>query len=289
MSFAWGIFTMVTITVIWASSFVVVKDTLDVLPASLLAFLRVGLAMLSLLWIKPERKALIPGLLLGLIVSCELIALLIGLTSTTASKAAFIFACSALVAPFLSSWLFKNRVPRRAYLGIVIALAGLGIMTLIGQGGVNPGDVWIFIGALFYGLSIAYTGEVANKVSTLALVQVQFGVMTLVMTVWAVPHLATIPTLNLNTWLVLLYLGVVCTSLPFALQVWAQRVVPPYLTALLFILEPVFASIFAFVILGERLGGLDLLGAALIVAALFVCILPLRADSQKAVTVSRVE
>jgi drug/metabolite transporter (DMT)-like permease len=162
-------------------------------------------------------------------------------------------------------------------------------MTLIGQSGINPGDVWVLIGALFYGLSIAYIGEVANKVSSLALVQVQFAVMTLVMTLWALPHLSTIPTLNLNSWLVLIYLGVICMSLPFVLQVWAQRVVPPYLTALLFILEPVFASLLAFVILGERLSGLDWLGATLIIAALFVCTLPLKTVSKRAALVSEVE
>lgn len=289
MSFAWGIITMVVTTVIWASSFVVSKDTLDTLPAPLLAALRSGIAMLSLLWIKPERKALIPGILLGLIVSVEFIALLTGLTLTTASKAAFIFALSALIAPLLSFLLFKRRVPKRAYSATVIALLGLGIMTLTGQSGVNPGDVWSFVGALFFSLYIAYVGEVANKASTLALVQVQYTVMTLVMVVWALPHLPTLPTLSLNSWFVMLYLGIICMSLPTVLQVWAQRVVPAYLAALLFILEPVFASLFAFILLGERLSGLDWLGASLIFVALLVCTLPLKAASKNAAVVSKVE
>jgi drug/metabolite transporter (DMT)-like permease len=265
---------MVMITVAWGSSFVVTKDTLDTLPASLLAALRSWIAVLSLLWVRPQKSALVPGLWLGLIASVGFVALLTGLTSTTASKAAFIFALNALAAPLLSYWFFKHRVPRRAYLAILIALLGLGVMTLTGQSGVNPGDLWSFAGALCFGFYIAYVGEVAQKASPLSLVQVQYGVMTLVMTIWALPHLSTLPTLSLNVWLVVLYLGIIW-SLPNVLQIWAQRVVPSYLAALLFILEPVFASLFAFALLGERLSGLDWLGAALIFAALILCTLPL--------------
>jgi drug/metabolite transporter (DMT)-like permease len=63
------------------------------------------------------------------------------------------------------------------------------------------------------------------------------------------------------------------------LQVWAQRVVPSYLAALLFILEPVFASFFAFLLLSETLGTLDWAGALLVVASLLVCALPTKTKS----------
>jgi drug/metabolite transporter (DMT)-like permease len=275
MSYAWGIVAMVMITVIWASSFVVTKDTLGTVPVALLVALRSGLALLTLLWVKPQKSAVVPGLWLGLIEAASFIAVMIGLTSTTASKAGFIFALNALIAPLLGSWFFKQRVPKRAYIAIVIALLGLGLMTLMGQGGINPGDVWSLVGASFFGLYIAYVGQVAHKASTLALVQIQYVVMTIVLMIWALPHLSLVPSLGVNVWLVVAYLGIICMSLPTVLQVWAQRVVPTYLAALLFILEPVFVSLFAFALLGERLSGLDWLGAALIFAALLLCTLPL--------------
>jgi drug/metabolite transporter (DMT)-like permease len=77
---------------------------------------------------------------------------------------------------------------------------------------------------------------------------------------------------------------VMCMSVPTVLQVWAQRVVPPYLAALVFILEPVFASFFAFLWLNERLSSLDWLGAALVVVSLLVCTLPLKPSTLKVST-----
>jgi drug/metabolite transporter (DMT)-like permease len=289
VSLPWGVFTLVVLTVIWGSSFVVTKDSLDTVPASLLAALRSGVALLSVFWVKPQKSALLPGLWLGLLASAGFIALMTGLTSTTASKAAFVLALHGLVAPLFSSWVFKHHVPRRAYFAILIALLGLGAMTLTGEGGVNPGDFWCFVGALCFGFYVAYVGEVAGKATPLTLTQVQYSVMSFVMVMWAWPHLSAVPTLSINVWLVVLYLGIVCMSLATVLQVWAQRVVPPYLAALLFILEPVFASMFAFVLLSERLSSLDWVGAALIFAALLVCTLPLKPAPKKVAVVSEVE
>jgi drug/metabolite transporter (DMT)-like permease len=276
----WGVVAIVVITMIWASSFVVIKGSLDILPVALLAALRFSLALGSLLWVKPEGNAFRPGLWLGLLESGAFISLLVGLTSTTASKASFIFALSALIAPFISAWVFKRVIPKLAYVAVPVALLGLALMTLTGQTGINSGDVLSFISALFFGSYIAYVGEVAHKASPLALTQVQYAVMAVVTLFWALPQLTMIPSLTVNTWLVMLYLGVVCTSLPTLLQMWAQRVVPAYLAGLLFMLEPVFVSFLAFVWLRERLSGLDWLGAALVFAALLVCALTPRSTAQ---------
>jgi drug/metabolite transporter (DMT)-like permease len=115
MTLAWGVFTIVIITLIWGTSFVVTKGNLDSIPITLLAALRPTLALASLLWVKPERRSLVPGLWLGLLASTGFICLIMALTSTLASKAAFILSLQALVAPLISAWFFKRIVPRRAY------------------------------------------------------------------------------------------------------------------------------------------------------------------------------
>ncbi len=284
VSFGWGVFTISVLTVIWGTSFVVTKDILSLVPVALLAALRSVLSLISLFWVKPDRRSLVPGLWLGLIASGGFVAQMIGLTSTTASKSAFIIALNSLIAPLISAWFFKHFVPRRAYAATLVALVGLALMTLTGQTGVNPGDVWSLVGALFFGVYIAYVSEIANKTSVLVVTQMQYLVMAVVTVIWAWPHLVTIPTLSTSAWLPILYLGVMCMSVPTVLQIWAQRVVPSYLAALLFILEPVFASFFAFLWLNERLSALDWLGAVLVFVALLICTLPFGASKVQVVT-----
>ncbi len=274
---------MVGLTLLWGSSFVVSKEVLATLPVALLAALRSGTALASLLWVRPQKSALVPGLWLGLLAAGGFAALMTGLATTSASKAAFIFALNALIAPLVSALAFRRSVPKRAYVAALVALLGLGLMTLAGPQGFNPGDVWSLVGALLFGLYIAYVGEVTHRASPLALVQVQYAVMALVMVAWAWPLLPTVPAFGVGIWPVVLYLGIFCMSLPTVLQVWAQRVVPPHLAALLFLLEPVFANLLAFAWLRERLSGPDLLGAGLILAALVVCTVPVRAIFVKAI------
>lgn len=275
---------MVVLTIIWGTSFAVTKDVLVLLPVALLAAMRSVLSLLSLLWVKPDRRSIVPGLWLGVIASGGFICQMIGLTSTTASKSAFIIALNSLIAPLISAWFFKHFVPRRAYGATFIALIGLALMTLTGQTGVNPGDVWSLVGALFFGVYIAYVGEIANKTSVLVVTQMQYLVMSVVTVIWAWPQLHLIPTLSTEVWLVVLYLGVMCMSIPTVLQVWAQRVVPSYLAALLFILEPVFASFFAFLLLNEKLSTLDWVGAILVVLSLLVCALPAKSSPTPVIT-----
>ena len=66
------------------------------------------------------------------------------------------------------------------------------------------------------------------------------------------------------------YLAVLATLLTFGVQTWAQQRLPPVRMALLSALEPVFAAIWAAVLIGERLSGRELSGGALIVLGVVV-------------------
>src|SRR5207248_8015303 len=78
------------------------------------------------------------------------------------------------------------------------------------------------------------------------------------------PHIRWTPLL----WAGLLVTGLVNTAAAFTIQAWAQQFLPPTHTALIFALEPVFAWITSFLLLGERLGWRAAAGALLILAGL---------------------
>ncbi len=270
MSPALGILTLVFITLVWGTTFVVVKDALETISPALLLALRFSVAGLLFSWVRPPRRTLVPGLILGLLTFAGFATQTLGLVSTTASKAAFITGLSVVLTPLVSAVWFGNRVPPKAFLAAFVALAGLGLMTLTGPVGVTTGDIWVLGTALAYALYIVYLGEVAAQHSVWALSAVQLWLMAALAWVWALPQIGTLASVPLGTYGAILYLAVVATALISVLQVSAQRVVPAYLAALIFVLEPVFAAIFAYFVRGETLGLLGWLGGALIVVAMLI-------------------
>ena len=69
-------------------------------------------------------------------------------------------------------------------------------------------------------------------------------------------------------WVALVYLGLLASVVVVTLQAWGQQRVDAMRSAIVFGLEPVFAALTAWMLLGERLGWAGVAGAALIVAAL---------------------
>lgn len=270
MSPALGIATLIAITVIWGTTFAIVKEALDVLPVPLLLALRFTLAALALAWVRLDRRAWRPAVILGLLAFAGFATQTIGLNLTTASKAAFITGLNVILTPIVGSLWFKSRIPAKAYLAALIALTGLGLLTLTSFDGINSGDLWVLATALFYAYYIVYLGEVAGRVSALSLSAVQLWPMAALAWLWALPHLDLIPQVPLATWGVLVYLAVVATAIVTVAQTYAQRVVPAYVAAVIFVLEPVFAAVFAYWLLGEVLGLLGWVGGGLVVLAMLI-------------------
>jgi len=273
-----GALTLVFITIIWGTTFVVVKEALDTIPVSLLLAVRFTLAGLLLAWAKWDRRAVVPALILGLLSFAGFSAQTIGLSITSASNAAFITGLSVILTPILGAIFWGKRLAPRVFLAAVVALIGLALMTLRdGVASVNAGDVWVLLTALTYALYIVYLGEVAGKVPATPLVMMQHIPMAFLAWLWAAPEVHLLPTVPLSTYLAILYLALVATALVGILQTYAQRVVPAHLAALIFVLEPAFAGLFAYLVLGEKLGSWGLVGAGLMLLAMAVAELRLPA------------
>ena len=279
MSPAVGLGVLVLITVIWGSTFVIVKDALDTIPASLLLAVRFTLASLALSWTGFDRRALMPALWLGLLAFIGFATQTIGLGITSASNAAFITGLSVILTPILGALFWGKRLAPRVYLAATVALAGLALLTLRGGvAAVNAGDLWVLVTALTYALYIVYLGEVAGKVRGTSLAMMQHVPMALLAWAWALPEVGALREVPLQTYLAIVYLALVATALVALLQTYAQRVVPAHVAALIFVLEPAFAALFAALLLSERLGALGLVGAGLMLVAMLIAELRLPAE-----------
>lgn len=280
MSRGLGVLTLVFITLVWGTTFAVIKDALETISVPLLLALRFSLAGLLLGWVRVERRALGPAMILGLLSFAGFTTQTIGLDLTSASKAAFITGLSVILTPLLSALWLGSRVAPRAYLAAIVALAGLGLMSLSGDaGGIGAGDFWLVGTALAYAFYIVYLGHVARELPVLSLAGAQHWPMALLAWLWAFPHVGELSEVPAATFAAIAYLALFATALVAVLQVMAQRVVPAPLAALIFLLEPVFASLFAFLLLGERLGLLGWTGGVLVVLAMLISEMPRRKPS----------
>jgi drug/metabolite transporter (DMT)-like permease len=265
-----GVLLLVLVTVIWGSTFAVIKETIQTVPVPILLAVRFSFAALFLLWVKPERKTLIPGLILGLLSFAGYATQTIGMLTTSASKAAFITGLSVILTPIVGAIWLRQRIPGRVWLAALLAIIGLGLMTLNPNEGVVIGDLWVLGTALAYALYIVYLGEIAVHHKPIVLTSLQIIVVAVLSWGWAVPHLSVLKELSLSALSALLYLALFATALVLWLQALAQRVVPAYAAALIFALEPVFAAIFAYFMLGETLSLQGWLGGGLVVIAMIL-------------------
>lgn len=266
-----GAWSLVLITVIWGSTFVVVKEALDTIPVPLLLALRFTLATALLGWARWDRRAVVPALVLGCLSFVGFAAQTAGLGMTSASNAAFITGLSVILTPLIARVWPGRAITGRVLLAALVALAGLGLMTLRhGVASINAGDLLVLVTAFTYAVYIVYLGEVAGKVRGTSLAMMQHLPMAALAWLWAAPQVGKLASVPLATYLAILYLAVVATALVAIIQTYAQRVVPAHLAALIFVLEPAFAAGFAAALLGERLGPLGWAGAALMLVAMFL-------------------
>lgn len=278
MTFAVGVLTLVGITVVWGTTFVVVKGSLETIPVPLLLALRFSLAAACFAFVRFDRRALVPALWLGVLAFAGFATQTLGLSITSASRSAFITGFAVVLTPLVAAIWFRQRVAPRVYLASVVALAGLALLTLRGgEGqGINAGDVWTLLTALAYALYIVYLGQVAGRADVAALAGMQHLPMAALAWLWAAPQVGALAHVPLTTYLAIAYLALVATALVAWLQTAAQRVVPAPLAAIIFVLEPVFAALFAWWVVGEVLGPGGWAGGALVIVAMLVAELRLR-------------
>jgi drug/metabolite transporter (DMT)-like permease len=265
---------LVVVTAIWGCTFVVVKGALaDASPLPFLAarFMLAGILLLAILGRgQVGRGTIFPGSILGLFLFAGYLFQTWGLIYTTPSKSAFLTGFSVILVPLIMM-LSGYRMGSATLIGGVLGLVGIYFLVApSGMATVNRGDVLTLAGALSFAVHIVLVGHYTKKFSFLHLVPVQILVVGLLSSV-ALP-LVPDQTLHFTTRLVvaILVTAVLATGVAFSVQNWAQQYTPAAHTALIFTLEPVFAALSSWLVMGERFGGRVLLGSGLILAGMVV-------------------
>lgn len=274
---------LVLITLIWGSTFVLIKEALKDSSPLLLNAVRMSLAALLLIGIYAKqfagitRQALVAGIGVGVFLYLGYELQTAGLKLTTPSKSAFLTGTSTVLVPLLLVVFWRTRIHLWRAVGIFLALAGLFLMTVpAGRQGVadfanvNKGDLLTIACAFAFAFQIVLLGRATQRFGFEQIAVMQIGVAAVLMA--ATTPVLEHPHLELSRVVVatILVTGILGTALAFTVQAWAQQFTPATHTALIFTLEPVFAWLTSLLYLKEKLGLRAGAGALAILAGVLV-------------------
>ena len=271
-----GRLALVCTTLIWGTSFVILKSTLDsITPLWVLAIRFGGAALIMLLASLPrlrqiDRQYIIGGVLMGACLAAAYTVQTYGLVYTTPGKNAFLTATYCILVPFLYWIIFGNKPDKYNISAALICLIGMGFVFLNKDLSVNTGDILTVFCGLFYGLHIIITARYVEGRNPLMLTMIQFAVAGVLCLVFAalfepVPH--DIPTAS---WWGIAYLCVMCTGVCFFLQTVGQKFTPPSAAAVIMTLESVFGTGLSIAMGKENLTFSIVLGFCLIFIAILI-------------------
>lgn len=269
---------LLTATIIWGSSFIVMKDTLDDIGTFFLLAVRFtgSCILLAVVFWRKMRLLNMYYIKAGFVMGSLLLAAYgvqtLGLAETTPGKNAFLTAGYCVMVPFLY-WLIAGRKPDRYnILAAVLCIVGIGLVSLDSRLSMGRGDLLTVACGLFYGLHIIVSARYTQGADVMLLTIGQFFFAALWSWVLSLclettPVLQSIPV---DTWLRLAYLCVFATAGALGLQTFGLKYTAPAAGALILSLEAVFGVLFSVLLGAEAVTPRLLLGFAVIFAAIVV-------------------
>jgi drug/metabolite transporter (DMT)-like permease len=269
-------FALLATTFVWGSTFTFVKISLPDISPILMGAVRFGIASAFFLLFFSKQivplpdGALFKGSLLGLFLFIGFISQNIGMQYTTASKSSFITSLMVVFVPFFQYFVERRPPTWGNVLGIIIVLVGLWFLTAPTGSEFNLGDGLTLFTAVVFALYIVYLDIASKAMSPMQLTFLQSastGVFSIVAAL-GFERMVFNPTSSMLVSLA--FLTIFATIITTFIQTKYQKETTPTRAVIIFTVEPVWASIIAFLILDEQLGTLGILGGALIIGGVLV-------------------
>lgn len=240
------------VSLVWGTTFVIVKNALAEISTLLFLALRFGLATLALWIVFRRRRSGVPsrrnewigGLLSGGFLFAGYALQTWGLERTTPAKSAFLTGLYIVLVPLLAALVYRKELHYSELAGIVVAALGVAVLTFpASQFRVDSGDLLTLACAVAFAAQILVVERYARRGSfeRLTLIQIATVAAAAAATCWWVetPRIVWTPVVVGTVVLT----GLAATALAFAAQTWAQARTTATRAAVIFALEPAFAML----------------------------------------------
>lgn len=282
-----GTLALLFATVIWGSAFIAQSVGIDHIGPMTFQASRCGLGALFLIpiiflfekdkkrhfknWADPKlwKTGFFCGTALFVAAGLQQV----GLVYTSAGKAGFITAMYIVLVPILGLFL-KRKPPVSAWISVVVAVAGLYLLSCVGASEINLGDILMLGGALGFAVQITLVDELAGDLDGLRLNCIQAFVCSVFSAV--VMFLTETPTISgiVSAAIPIGYAGICSMGIAYSLQIIGQKHLEPTPASLIMSLESVFAALCGWLLLHERMSPAELCGCALVFSAVIISQLP---------------
>ena len=272
--------SLLLVTIVWGSGYVVSDILLEHMSAFQLLTGRFGLTFLLLMlvyWkkIKTIKKTTIKrGAILGALLYAAFALQTVGLLFTTPSKNAFLTQMSVVFVPLISYFMLRRQAEIKTQIGIVVSIVGVGFMSLSGFGPVNIGDILSLLCAMFFALQFIFVEKYTKEEDTSSLMITQMGsasILSFIVNLFTDDfYLGGNATANM--WLI--YLALFGTLISYGIQTIAQRNVSASEASLVLSLESFWGMIFSVWILNEVISQREFIGAGLILLGVVISEMP---------------
>ena len=272
-----NIFLLLCSTAIWGFGFIASRWTFNAFDPYWSHALRFSIAAtLSLpfliykksFWRKKNilKKSMISSLfLLGTLLFQTL-----GLKTTTVAKSGFITTLYSLFIPLTMMAITGKKYRATFWFLIIMALVGMAFMCNLEIKDLNEGDFLTLVCSLSAAFHIMYIGKVATSIESPIefnfLQNVFVAIFSIVIAFIFKGTVNLTPLLDIHSeaFKGLIFLGTISSMIAFSIQVIAQKKIPSHIAGLIFLMESPFAALFGYLVFKEKLNGLNLTGAFLI-------------------------
>lgn len=265
----------------WGLTFALTKGSVDHISPLLFVSLRFLIAAIALVpvlvWSRFQGrqeivtvKTVLSGALVGAFLFTGYWLQSLGLQTTSASQAGFIMGLAPVMVPFLAIVFLGVVVPAKAWLGVVLVVGGLPLLSLDSTLTMTSGTFYCIGSAFFFAFHVVVLQYFLRTISVITLTFIQIsatGLLSLVAVVCFEPaSVDTVQTVLMDKTLLscLVFCGVGATAVATLVQCYLQKNLSIVKCALIFSTEPVFAAVFGYALLDERMTLLQSIGAALV-------------------------
>ena len=273
---------------IWGSAFVAQSVGNDLIKPYTFNCLRSIIGAISLipvyLFMKkkyPKKydnfKSFKTGLFSGLVLTIATNLQQVGLVYTEAGKAGFITSLYILFVPLLGIIFFRNKVAKKLWISIAIAIIGFYFLSIYGNNfKLELGDSLLLICGVFFALQILIIDKFIKNTNVILVSIVQLIVVFILTGFIMIYQEPFVLSTVKEAWFPLLYAGMLSSGIAYTLQIFGQRDTDPTLASLIMSLESVFAVITAFIVLNQNLLIHEMIGCLLIFTAIIISQTPKR-------------